>query len=66
MRRREFIGGLAGAAALPLATPAQQQAGRARRIAALWPFNETDPDRQAELSALRSGLRECGRAAYLR
>jgi putative ABC transport system substrate-binding protein len=43
----------------PLAAQAQQT-GRPRRIAALWPFNETDPDGQAALGALRSGLRELG------
>ena len=45
--------------AWPLAALAQQT-GRPRRIAALWPFNETDPDGQAALGALRSGLRELG------
>jgi putative ABC transport system substrate-binding protein len=57
MRRREFIAAIA-AASWPLARA--QKAGRARRIAALWPFNETDPDGQAVISALREGLRELG------
>ena len=59
MHRREFVGLLGGVALWPLAAQAQQ-AGRPRRIAALWPFNETDPDGQAALGALRSGLRELG------
>ena len=60
MRRRRLIGLLGGAAmAWPLAALAQQT-GRSRRIAALWPFNETDADGQAALGALRSGLRELG------
>ena len=45
--------------AWPLAALAQQT-GRSRRIAALWPFNETDADGRAALGALRSGLRELG------
>ncbi len=59
MRRREFLGALAGAVASPLAARAQQT-GRNRRIAALWPFNETDADGQAALTALRDGLRGLG------
>jgi putative ABC transport system substrate-binding protein len=58
MRRREFIAGIA-AASWPLAARAQQ-ASRVKRVAALWPFNETDPDGQAAISALREGLRELG------
>jgi putative ABC transport system substrate-binding protein len=58
MRRREFIAGIA-AASWPLAARAQQ-AGRVKQVAALWPFNETDPDGQAAISALREGLRELG------
>jgi len=60
MRRREFVGLLGGAAvALPFSARAQH-AGASRRIAALWPFKETDPDGQAVLEAFRSGLRELG------
>ena len=58
MRRRAFMGLLGGAAVWPRVAHAQQT-GRPRRIAALWPFNETDPDGQAALGA-RSGLRERG------
>jgi putative ABC transport system substrate-binding protein len=59
MKRREFIRLVGGVAAWPIAARAQQT-GRPRRIAALWPFNATDPDGQAALGALRSGLRELG------
>jgi putative ABC transport system substrate-binding protein len=64
MRRREFIGLVGGAAALPsfilpLAARAQQ-AGRTRRVAGLWPFNETDADGQVVIAAFRDGLRELG------
>ena len=59
MRRREFIGLVGAAAALPLAVRAQQ-ANRIRRVAALWPFNEADPDGEAVSAALRDGLHELG------
>src|SRR3954452_19741625 len=58
MRRREFIGLLGGTAvALPVSALAQRTA---RRIGALWPFKETDPDGEAVLEAFRTGLRELG------
>ncbi|MBV9460131.1 MAG: ABC transporter substrate-binding protein [Bradyrhizobium sp.] len=60
MRRRQFIAALGTAAMWPLSARAQQQAGPTRRIAALWPFSETDPDGRAELGAFRLGLRELG------
>jgi putative tryptophan/tyrosine transport system substrate-binding protein len=59
MRRREFIVGIGASAAWPVAARGQQ-AGRAKQVAALWPFKETDPDGQAAISALRDGLRELG------
>jgi putative ABC transport system substrate-binding protein len=60
MKRREFVGLIGAAAAMwPLFAQAQQ-AGRPRRIAALWPFNATDPDGQSALAALHAGLRELG------
>ena len=37
-----------------------RHSGTGRRIGALWPFNETDPDGQAVFEAFRSGLRELG------
>jgi putative ABC transport system substrate-binding protein len=47
------------AAAWPLAAKAQQ-AGRIRRVAALWPFDEQDSDGQAVFAAFREGLRDLG------
>jgi putative tryptophan/tyrosine transport system substrate-binding protein len=43
MRRREFIGGLASAAAWPVVVRAQQD-GRIRRIGMLSAFTESDPE----------------------
>jgi putative ABC transport system substrate-binding protein len=60
MRRRQFVGLVGGAAALWLPAVRAQQAGHHRRIAALWPFNETDVDGQAAIAAFREGLREFG------
>jgi putative ABC transport system substrate-binding protein len=59
MKRREFIGLIGAGVVWPLTAHAQQT-GRTRRVAALWPFNESDPDGQAAIAALRSGLRELG------
>jgi putative ABC transport system substrate-binding protein len=59
MRRREFIAGLAGAAAWPLASQAQQ-AVRMRRIGVLSPVAEDDPASAARLAAFVRGLQELG------
>ena len=60
MRRREFILFAGGAvAAWPFAARAQQ-GNRVRRVAALWPFTEDNPEAQTLFAALRQGLREFG------
>ncbi len=60
MKRREFIVLLGGAAAsVPLAAHAQQ-ANRARRVGALWPFAEGSTEAQLQFAAFRQGLRELG------
>lgn len=60
MRRRDFIGLFGGCTITwPFAAHAQQ--GRnARQVAVLWPFNETDTDGQASMTAFRDGLRGLG------
>src|SRR6516164_6186819 len=52
LRRREFIAGLGGAAAWPLAVWAQQ-GERVRRVGFLWP---QDPDSQSRIVSLRQAL----------
>jgi putative tryptophan/tyrosine transport system substrate-binding protein len=59
MRRREFIAGVAGVAAWPLAAGAQQP-DRMRRVGVLMAFDETDPEGKARLSAFTQGLAELG------
>jgi putative tryptophan/tyrosine transport system substrate-binding protein len=59
MNRREFIAGLGSAAAWPVAARAQQ-GERLRRIGVLMPFQNGDPDGQAEMAVLRHGLAERG------
>jgi putative ABC transport system substrate-binding protein len=59
MRRREFLGLLSGAAALPLAARAQQS-GRLRRIGVLMPFPPGDAESQARMRAFREELRNEG------
>jgi putative tryptophan/tyrosine transport system substrate-binding protein len=59
MRRREFIVGLAGAAALPLAARSQQ-AERQRRIGVLLGLAESDPEGQARLGAFLQTLQQLG------
>jgi putative tryptophan/tyrosine transport system substrate-binding protein len=58
-RRREFIAGLGGAAAWPLAARAQQP-DRIRRIAFLHALAENDPEARARVTMLREGLAQLG------
>jgi putative tryptophan/tyrosine transport system substrate-binding protein len=59
MKRREFIAGLGGIAAWPLAARAQHDE-RMRRVGVLMPLHNDDPDGQAEMAALLRGLAEHG------
>jgi putative ABC transport system substrate-binding protein len=59
MRRREFIAGLVGAAAWPF-TARAQQAERQRRVGVLFGLAENDPEAQARVKALESGLLALG------
>jgi putative ABC transport system substrate-binding protein len=57
MRRRQFIAGLAGAAAWPVVARAQQ---RVRRVGWLDQLPERDPGARAEDIAFRHGMEEIG------
>ena len=59
LRRRDFIAGLGGAAAWPLAARAQQPQ-RVRRIGVLTNWAADDPESQARLPAFRQALQELG------
>ena len=59
MKRRDFIAGLAGAVACPLATQAQQPE-RVRRIGVLMHTAADQPESQARLAAFLQGLQELG------
>ena len=59
MRRREFIAGLGGAAAWPLAVRAQQD-DRVRRIGLLNGFGQSDRAAQAHIGAFKQELQKRG------
>jgi putative ABC transport system substrate-binding protein len=59
VKRRQFIAGLAGAAACPLAARAQQRE-RMRRIGVLMNWASDDPEGQARVGAFLQGLQETG------
>jgi putative ABC transport system substrate-binding protein len=59
MRRRDFIAGLAGAAAWPVGARGQQS-NRARRIGILVNLAADDPESQARIGAFLQGLQEFG------
>jgi putative ABC transport system substrate-binding protein len=60
MKRREFISLLGGAAAWPLAAPAQQS-GRIPRIGVLRSSSAKDAETQRQIAAFRDALQELGR-----
>src|SRR5215468_9008413 len=59
MRRRDFIAGLGGAAAWPLAARAQP-AERMRRIGVLMAIDENDPQAKAMVSGFTRALADLG------
>jgi putative tryptophan/tyrosine transport system substrate-binding protein len=59
MRRRDFIAGLGGAAAWPLAARAQQSGG-VRRVGVLMGWDENDPEGKAYLAGFTQQLAELG------
>ena len=59
MRRREFIAGLIGVAAWPVAARAQQP-DRMRQVSVLMAYGENDPEARAYLAGFTQGLAELG------
>src|SRR5690242_16495205 len=59
MRRRQFLGAIAGAAAWPLIARAQP-ADRVRRIGVLFTLAEDDPESLVRRAAFEQALKELG------
>jgi putative ABC transport system substrate-binding protein len=60
MKRREFFTLLGGAAAMWPVTARAQQSGGMRQIGVLQTFEESDPQSQSEIGALRQALEPLG------
>ena len=60
MKRREFIAGLAGAAAAWPVTARAQQQDRGRRVAVLEGYAQSDPEGESRIRAFAEGLQELG------
>ncbi|MGB8443607.1 MAG: ABC transporter substrate-binding protein [Pseudolabrys sp.] len=60
MRRREFLGVLAGAVAVLPRVARAQQGERVRRVGVLMPFTANDPEAQARNALFEQSLRELG------
>src|SRR2546421_10588884 len=60
MRRRIFIQGFAAFSAIWPLSALSQQAGKRRRVAVLLGYPQDDPQAQANIAALRDGLKQLG------